>query len=350
MLSTYSSNVILAKARAMYGRRLRTEDYRELLGCRSVGEVASYLKNRTSYAAILAGVNENDVHRGQLEVRLRQKLFEDNSSLCRYEVTVGEHFADYLIGRAEIEQILHSLVLLEGDAPGEYLFSMPAYLTAHTHLNLPALSHIRSYDDLLRAVSHTPYRKLLEGFRPAPGMMPDYTGIENVLFTHLYGEVFHVIDTYTHGETQRQLNQIFDSYVDLQNYLRIVRLRFIHHEPVAEVQRSLLPFGQLHTRHLKALLAAGTEQELAAIMRRIPVGKHFIRAQGSYVYPEQLMNRTKYNICRRDIRFSTHPSVVLISYIILTEIEVGDIITIVEGIRYRLPPEDIKSMLTVVDF
>ena len=62
------------------------------------------------------------------------------------------------------------------------------------------------------------------------------------------------------------------------------------------------------------------------------------------------MNRTKYNICRRDIRFSTHPSVVLISYIILTEIEVGDIITIVEGIRYRLPPEDIKSMLTVVDF
>ena len=81
------------------------------------------------------------------------------------------------------------------------------------------------------------------------------------------------------------------------------------------------------------------------------VGKHFIRAQGSYVYPEQLMNRTKYNICRRDIRFSTHPSVVLISYIILTEIEVGDIITIVgRGSRYRLPPEDIKSMLTVVDF
>ena len=41
MLSTYSSNVILAKARAMYGRRLHTEDYRELLGCRSVGELAS---------------------------------------------------------------------------------------------------------------------------------------------------------------------------------------------------------------------------------------------------------------------------------------------------------------------
>ena len=38
------------------------------------------------------------------------------------------------------------------------------------------------------------------------------------------------------------------------------------------------------------------------------------------------------------------------SYIFLMEIEVGDIVTIVEGIRYKLAPEEIKSMLTVVDF
>ena len=76
----------------------------------------------------------------------------------------------------------------------------------------------------------------------------------------------------------------------------------------------------------------------------------FIKSQSSYAYVEQLMNRTKYRICRRDIRFSTHPSVVLMSYIFLMEIEVGDIITIVEGIRYQLAPDEIKSMLTVVDF
>lgn len=140
MVPTYSSNVILAKARAMYGRRLTRANYRELLECRTVSEVASYLKNQTPYGSILAGINESDIHRGQLEIRLRQKLFEDNSALCRYEVTIGEHFANYLISRGEIEQILHSLVLLEGDVPEEYLFAMPAYLTAHTHLDLTALS------------------------------------------------------------------------------------------------------------------------------------------------------------------------------------------------------------------
>ena len=349
MLPTYSSNVILAKARAMYGRRLTPEHYRNLLACRTVGEIAAYLKNQTDYGSILAGVNENDIHRGQLEVKLRQKLFEDSSALCRYEVTIGEHFAKYLISRSEIEQILHSLVLLGGDVPEEYLFALPSYLTAHTRLNLAALSHIRSYDDLLLAVSHTPYRKPLERFRPAPGVPLAYTGIENALYSYLYGEVFDVIRKHTRGETAAQLRQMFESYIDLQNVLRIMRLRFIHREETDVVRSSLLPFGQLHDRHLNALLEAHTREEVTAIMRKTPLGRYFVRAQGSYAYAEQLMNRTKYDVCRRDIRFSTHPSVVLISYIFLKEIEIGDLITIVEGIRYQLAPEEIKSMLTVVN-
>ena len=349
MLFNYSSNVILAKARAMYGRRLTRQNYRELLECKSVSEAASYLKNRTAYGSALARVNESDVHRRQIEVRLRQKLFEDNSALCRYEITIGEHFAQYLVARSEIEQIMHSLVLLGGQVPEEYLFSMPAYLTAHTHLDLAGLSHIRTYDDLLQAVAHTPYRKLLEGFRPAPGVSLNYMGVENALYTYLYKEVFRVIDNRTHGENSEQLREIFESYLDLQNYLRIVRLKFIHKESIDVVRSSLLPFGKLHQRHLDALLDAETEEQVAAIARKTPVGKRFLKNQGSYAYVEQLMNRTKYKTCRRDIRFSTHPSVVLISYIFLMEIEVGDIITIIEGIRYQLAPDEIKSMLTVVD-
>ena len=39
--SPYSSNVILAKARAMYGRCLSAPDFHNLLACHSVSEVAS---------------------------------------------------------------------------------------------------------------------------------------------------------------------------------------------------------------------------------------------------------------------------------------------------------------------
>ena len=42
MLTTVSSNAILAKSRAMYGRRLTERNYTELLICHSVNEVANY--------------------------------------------------------------------------------------------------------------------------------------------------------------------------------------------------------------------------------------------------------------------------------------------------------------------
>ena len=41
--SNASGNAVLAKARALYGRRLRAEDYRRLMGCRTMSELAAAL-------------------------------------------------------------------------------------------------------------------------------------------------------------------------------------------------------------------------------------------------------------------------------------------------------------------
>ena len=38
-----SSNVILAKTRAMYGNCLKAQNFVDLLACHSVGEIAAYL-------------------------------------------------------------------------------------------------------------------------------------------------------------------------------------------------------------------------------------------------------------------------------------------------------------------
>lgn len=348
MLSTLSSNAILSKARAMYGRRLTKQNYRELLACQNVGEVASYLKTRTSYGKALAGIDQNNVHRGQLEARLKQKLFEEYASLCRYEISVGEHFSQYVITRSEIEQILHSILLLEAGTPEDYVFALPMYLTRHTHINLTALSQVKSYDDLISALSHTPYQKLLEGFRPIEGIPLNYTGIENALYTYLYSSVFEVIDRHTRGETARQLRDIFNSYIDLINYARIIRLKVSYNAGPDFIRSSLLPFGNINKRILDEMIEAESADAVTKLMEQTAIGKHFLKIEHSYA--GEISNRVKYMTCRHDIHFSTHPSVVLISYTFLMQIELMDIVTIVEGIRYKLPPEEIAKLLVVYNF
>ena len=96
MSASKASNAILAKARAMYGRRLTDNDYGQLIDCKSVPEVAAYLKSRTSYAHALTGLNENDIHRGQLEPVLRQDLYFDIFSLSRYATQNAAYFSEFI--------------------------------------------------------------------------------------------------------------------------------------------------------------------------------------------------------------------------------------------------------------
>ena len=48
MLASLSSNAVSAKARGMHGKRLTNNNFMDLLNCKTVHDVAYYLKNRTS--------------------------------------------------------------------------------------------------------------------------------------------------------------------------------------------------------------------------------------------------------------------------------------------------------------
>ena len=110
-----TSYAVLAKARAKYGKFLTERDYSNILACQSVAEVMVYLKSHTHYASVLSEVNERDVHRGRLELLLRQYLFDEFDTLCRYDSSVSVGFSQYYVEKTEVEQIIRFLVLLNSN-------------------------------------------------------------------------------------------------------------------------------------------------------------------------------------------------------------------------------------------
>ena len=73
-LRAKASNAALAKARALYGRRLTAADYRRLAACRTMPQLAAELKALPMYAPTLAALNPPFARRAQLESLLRQVL------------------------------------------------------------------------------------------------------------------------------------------------------------------------------------------------------------------------------------------------------------------------------------
>ena len=341
-----SDNVILAKARAMYGNCLKTEDFSNLLSCHSVSEIAAYLKRQTAYATILKDINEATIHRGHLEMLLRRRIFEDYASLGRYDLTVGSQLSEYLIRQGEVTQLLSYLRMLSAGRPEEFFFSMPLFFASHSRLDCMEISHCKSYTELLDALSGTPFKEILAMYPPGEDGRIRVTEIENALQTRLIETLFSIIDR-TSGELKRQLTDLCGVQIDAQNVSRIVRLKKYFDAPPDTIRANLLPSGRcLSPRIMDEMLEAPSAEAVLSIFFSTSVGRRIPEEHRQFVH--DLYHRAPYFNARHHIHFSSYAMVVLISYVIITEVEVDDITNIIEGIRYDLPPEQIKPMLLLI--
>ena len=83
-------------------------------------------------------------------------------------------------------------------------------------------------------------------------------------------------------------------------------------------------------------------------MAKTSPGKRYLKNQEAF--EDDIPLRVQYSTCRHAIHFSTHSPVVMLSYIFIKQAEIYDIINIIEGIRYQLPPSRISKLLTIVNF
>ena len=79
-----SSNALCAKAKAMYGNRLKEESYSELCRKQTLGDMVTYLKTQTNYSDALKNINVRNVHRHQLEAALNEEYFSRCTRLMKY--------------------------------------------------------------------------------------------------------------------------------------------------------------------------------------------------------------------------------------------------------------------------
>lgn len=342
IFTKYAAGAIIAKARSMYGRRLTEKDYISLLSCSTVGDVMSYLKSHTKYASVLNNMSERDVHRGQLETVLRQQLLREFESLARYEITTGEAFSEFLIIRAEVEQLSHFLMLLDSGNTERYVFDLPSYLEAHTKIDLTALSKAKNYDEFLAALENSRYKKLLSPYKPASEKNIDVPRIENVMYSDMYDHLFNIIE-HTRGKEKKQLTEMFSMHIDLMNFVRVLRLqKYFHMKPNA-IREQLFDHGSVRSQVLDEMCAATSSKELFEIAAKSSVGKRIAKME--YNYAGEIASRGRYEHSRRLIRFSTVPTVVMMSYYFLERAELTNIINIIEGVRYKVDPDVIKKLL-----
>ena len=93
---------LVTKIRAMKSNLLTDDQYRELAEISSVPLAVAYLKQRPAYSQIWASLDENDLHRGQIEKLLINAVYNDFTRLYRFAKLEQSKFLYIYIKRYEV--------------------------------------------------------------------------------------------------------------------------------------------------------------------------------------------------------------------------------------------------------
>ncbi|MGI5856524.1 MAG: V0D/AC39 family V-type ATPase subunit [Candidatus Merdivicinus sp.] len=342
MLRLYSGNAILAKIRAIFGKRLTRADYAQMARKRDVSEVAALLKENTSYQATLKNVSETTVHRGQLEALLKKDIFYKYSVLRNYDAS-DNGFYDFIIVRLEIDEILRCLMLMRSRESTDFVVDMPAFLLNHTSFNLMDLARVADNRSLLDCLEHTPYAGVLRPYLQTEDGEVDPWEVEHALYCYYYGFLLGEIEKQFRGQTREQLRKVVLAEVEAKNIQLIFRLKFYYGLDAVRIRGYLYPYHyRLKGQRLEAVLAA---EDYAGMLAALD-----FLSQESWQRPEEdgiepYTHLLCYRLEKRLLRFTTNAPVAMYTFLALREIEVANIVTVIEGVRYQIPQEEILKML-----
>jgi V/A-type H+-transporting ATPase subunit C len=343
---------VTSKARVYRGRLLAPSDYIRLLELETVGEIAAYLKKTEAYSRYITEPSPETMHRGHLEAEITSVPLLEEIPFCRY---LGPERSALLRAwgeRFDVDVIKRVLrMITTGVGNRESLRRMVASVPI-TVADGEKLLAAKSLRDVLESLRGYPlYDILAEPLKRAekeggtlfrPKMAMDVFFLTRILSK---GKKLP-------GSEGRGVRQIFGTRADLINMYWIYRSRrFFSLTPEEALGLTLPVRYKLNFDTLTSFAFAPEVPSMVKLLRESPYGEAF-RTSGGDEVPEVGEMALEHNLYR--ILWRTASAIfrsgsagvhVVLAYLTLRELEVKDLFTIIEDVRYHYDRKKAREFL-----
>lgn len=336
-------NATIAKIMAIYGKRVTPNDYSEMINKKTVADIAEYLKKNTYYSNLLSSVDTHTVHRGMLESLLRKSVFEQYIKITGFENISKQEFFNYKVIQTEIDEILRCIRHINAKSD-KLITDIPIYMNELTSFDLIQLAKVKSFEELLDFLRKTPYYDVLRQINIDKHGRVDVTRCETVLRTYYITRLKKSLDF--NPNDVRQFTEMLESDIDLINIINAYRLKAFFDETEDVIEKDMLPFyGHLSLQKRLYIYSAPTSEEFINRFAKSYYGKQMLQYNYSINDLEQSVQRLRYHNVKRMLKRSVSAPLSVYAFTFLLEIEVQNLISIIEGIRYGIEPNRIASLI-----
>lgn len=326
----------------MKGKMLSEDDYQMIQSMSTVRDIGLYLKNQTYYSQSLAGIDENNIHRGRLEILLYRALITDALKIASYLKGKEKLIYRFVYRRQEVEDIKKMLRVLMTGKSLDTMDKQILFISRHSRIDFNKVMIAKTIRELVDALKGSNFFDVLNPLVQDESNI-DLFAAETALDMYFYQKIFNQMKNYYSGKDAEILERAFGFEADFKNILWIYRGKKYYDLRKEVLYSNLIDYRyKLKMQELTLMIEADNSEKVLAIVKETYL-KKYINFDGDH-WLTDFLSRQRYEqeLNMRLYPFSLAP---IISYIFLKEIEIQNITTIVEGVRYAVEPSKFEAYL-----
>ena len=342
-----TSNAMIAKVQGLFAKRLNSRHYKELVGKRSIPEIASYLKKETYFSAVLEGINEQAIHRGQLEFLIRQNTYDKMKRLLRYVDSDKNEYYQLVVFYYEVSLILFKIRILGREKNINLEMNYMNIDKKHASFSYASLYAIEDIEALSELLKPTRYFPILELIKTRTESDINFTEIEQELNQIIFRYIMNKIDEDYSGRKKLKIKEMLKTRLEIINVGRLYRLKKYFQLTEDEI-RGLLMVEPVNipAEIWEKWICEIDSSKADSIYEMLKSTKyHRFMKDEPFNYIEYHIQGILYRIAQKEIRAGKISEVVYYQFMNFLNVEVENIVCVIEGVRYNYEPSKIEARI-----
>ena len=339
MGSVLSYSGLSTKIRAMQSRLINEEQLREIVQLPDVPQVASYLKKTSEYAQTWSSVDENNLHRGDMERLLKKSIFENFSRIYHFADQKQRKFLELYSKRYEIrvlKEIMTNLFDHRNTDPVD-ISACQDFFLHHSRLDLSRLVTAGNMDEFINALKGNEFFSPLSGIHEhGGGLLFDY-GM--ALDLYYFTQIWKVRKKLFKGNDLDEITRTYGEKFDILNLQFIQRSKRYYHMEPAAIYSQLIPVNyKLKKEEISALVESSSPEELKQLFDKTYYGQKYGKMAAASL--DEFYHHVLRDILEKEARKDPYSVAVIYSYLYHKEHEVNRLIIALECVRYGVAPDE----------
>lgn len=338
MGSLLSYSGLSTKIRAMQSKLISEAQYQEIAQLESVPQIVAYLKKQPGFARLWADLDENSLHRGDIEKLLAQTIYQNFTRLYRFANPQQRTFMALYFKRYELSVMRECLrkVFDQGHADLD-LSLFKDFFDQHSRLDIEKLAASSTVEEFVNNLQGSEY------YAPLKKLGGDYTprifDYGMALDQYYFANIWSVKEKLFKKRDLEEITKAYGNKFDMLNLQWIYRSKKYYRMASADIYALLIPVHyRLTKKEISALVEATDEDDFRRILDTTYYKKRFPELAPEKL--EDFYNLNLKTVLESEARKYPHSVIMIYSYLYHKEHEVDRLTTAIECVRYGLSPAE----------